>query len=499
VIVGSGIAGLYTALNIDERFSCIVLSKENIRQCNSYLAQGGIAAVTKKEDKLELHYNDTLYAGAGICNKQAVEDLVSEGPKEIERLVAAGVKFDTDSRGDFHATREGGHSKNRILHCGGDSTGKQVEEKLFNAVAQKKNITYEENTFLADIVTQQGKAAGIVVYDGQYRLYVSPNIVICSGGIGQVYKYTTNPRAATGDGIAAALRAGAELDSMEFVQFHPTALYFGAENGRHFLISEAVRGEGGILRNQKGECFMRARHPMGDLAPRDIVAREIFREIRSSKVPYVYLDITSKTKEYLMQRFPTIYSECKRQEIDISSQFIPVCPVQHYFMGGIKTDLNGRSSIQGVYACGEAACTGVHGANRLASNSLLECLVFARRCAQHINQSGCRSISFTSIEIETQYMDRETDIDVVINKIKNTMSDHGGIIKNQKGLEEGIKTIDEILLQMQYLKLSSVKHMEALNMAMIARQILSAAAVRKESVGAHYRDDTIGYEGIKVC
>ncbi|WP_094552005.1 L-aspartate oxidase [Petroclostridium xylanilyticum] len=498
VIIGSGIAGLYTAFNIDGKLSCTVLSKGKIDGCSSYLAQGGIAAVVQDDDKFELHYNDTLYAGAGICNAEAVKVLVSEGPQDIQRLISAGVHFDADDSGRLHATREGGHTKNRILHCGGDSTGREVEKTLFSLVATKSNVTLKENTFLVDIVTHEGKAAGVVVYDEGYKLYISPNVVICSGGIGQVYKYTTNPAGATGDGIAAAIRAGARVENMEFVQFHPTALFHQGTGERYFLISEAVRGEGGILRNQRGERFMPARHPMGDLAPRDIVAREIFREIRKSSIPYVYLDITSKSQQYLSQRFPTIYKECERRGIDMAKQFIPVCPVQHYFMGGIRTDLNGMSSIPGLYACGEAACTGVHGANRLASNSLLECLVFGRRCAEHINGTQ-RDMPDYPVNFEEKYEYKEINVSDIKEKIKDTMNEKGGIIRNKKELETGLEVIDEILLQLQNIYLPTQEHIEIFNMAIVAQHILAAALKRKECIGAHYRDDVINHEEVKIC
>ncbi|MDK2933815.1 MAG: L-aspartate oxidase [Clostridiales bacterium] len=506
VIVGSGIAGLYTALNVDDHLFCVIFSKDKKEACNTYLAQGGIAAVTQKDDSFEFHYKDTLYAGAGLCDEEAVRVLVTEGPREIKRLISFGIHFDMDDNCNLHATREGGHTRNRILHCGGDATGKEVVQKLTGLVVNKPNVTLKDDICLIDIITHRGRAEGVLVYEKGYKLYISPNIVICSGGIGQIYQYTTNSQSATGDGIAAAIRAGAKCENMEFVQFHPTALFQTDTSQRFFLISEAVRGEGGILRNVKGERFMVTQHPMGDLAPRDIVAREIFKEIQKSNTSHVYLDITSKSKHFLMQRFPTIYHECKKRDIDISKQWIPVCPVQHYFMGGVKTDLNGMSSIVGLYVCGEAACTGVHGANRLASNSLLEGLVFSRRCAQHINRQAQSLKSFVSHINTIQYNDctdkkilQEINTAAIRQKIKEVMSKYGGIIRNQKGLSAGLEIIDEILAQFENAYLSTPKDIEAFNMAIIAKKVLVSALRRKQCVGAHYRDDIIQHKEEKVC
>ncbi len=507
LIVGSGLAGLYTALNIDEDLSCILLSKLDTDDSNSYLAQGGIAAVFNKDDSFESHYKDTLEAGAGLCNKKAVNVLVNEAPIDIKKLIALGVDFDVDDSGDLHITREGGHSKNRILHCGGDATGKEVVKKLTEMVISKSNLRIQYNSFLTDIVIVDGNVIGAIVYSESYKFYSSKNIVICSGGIGQIYKYTTNPYGATGDGIAAAIRAGAELGDMEFVQFHPTALYSENDSERLFLISEALRGEGGILRDHKGKRFMQDVHAMAELAPRDIVAREIYKQIEKADATFVYLDITHKSKEFLSQRFPTIYNECLKQGIDISKEYIPICPVQHYFMGGIKTDLNGMSNIFGLYACGEAACTGVHGANRLASNSLLECLVFGRRCAEHINNKKEKLISesneipntkktFEAISLLNKEHENEDnkklmclsndEIAKMRQKIKSTMSKCGGIVKNQEGLTTGIKVITDIIKMFENATFSSKEHIEVYNMAIVARVVLEEALRRKVSIGAHY-------------
>lgn len=495
VIVGSGLAGLYAALNIDKSLSCIILSKGDKDQCSSYLAQGGIAAVISEDDKTELHYQDTLYAGAFLCNKEAVKILVHEGPKEIRRLESMGVPFDVDSNGEFYRTREGGHSKNRILHCGGDATGRGVVEALYDILKDRKNIQLQRHAFLVDIVTDEGKTIGVLIYNNGFKIIYSPNVVICSGGIGQLYISSTNPLTATGDGIAAAIRAGVEARNMEFVQFHPTALYQKSRTERAFLISESMRGEGGILRNLQGERFMCMRHPMAELAPRDVVAREIFREMKKSNAPYVYLDMTAKSKNYLVNRFPTIYDMCKQNGIDISKQLIPVCPVQHYLMGGIKTDLNGKTTIVGLYACGEVAYTGVHGANRLASNSLLECLVFGRRCAQQMNHSSNygRKNTYGKDMDDIHQIQQDFEIDDLFRqgkkRIKEIMYSYGGIIRNQAGLEKGLSEIRHMIGKLEHVAFIKPEQMELYNMAMVANEILQAASKRRKSIGAHYRED----------
>ncbi len=500
IIIGSGLAGLYTALNIDESLSCIVLSKQGNDECNSYFAQGGIASVFNADDSFELHYKDTLNAGAELCNREAVKVLVEEGPEEIKRLIDVGVDFDLDEKGNLNTTREGGHSKKRILHSGGDATGRELVRKLAQIVSLKPNVTVKHDVFLADILTENEKAYGVIVYENGCKAYIAPNIVISAGGIGQVYQYTTNPLAATGDGISAAIRAGVEVENMEFVQFHPTALYDENTGGRFFLISEAVRGEGGVLRNEKGERFMCKRHSMAELAPRDIVAREINREIQKSNTPHVYLDITHKSESHLSQRFPTIYHQCKKYNIDISEQYIPVCPVQHYFMGGIKTDLNGMSSINGLYACGESACTGVHGANRLASNSLLECVVFGKRCAIHINNKKQKKLHTANIsKVKKDAINAKllspNELQIMKQRIKETMHRFGGIIRTEEGLLSGLGIIKNILTELETQFLPTRHHIEVLNMATIGEKILEAAFERKESVGAHYLESNNGVKG----
>ncbi len=489
IIVGSGIAGLYTALNLDKKLRCAVLSKAEIEKSSSWLAQGGIAAVVSKEDKAQCHFHDTIVAGAGLCDEESVKVLVNEGPGDIQQLMAMNVPFDLSEEGDLHITREGGHTRNRIVHCGGDATGRETVKTLAAIASTRSNISLLENVFLSDILTSQDKAAGVIVADKDgYKVMVSPNVVISTGGIGQVYAHTTNPIGATGDGIAAALRAGANVRNMEFIQFHPTAFYKPDESGQSFLISEAVRGEGGILRNIQGECFMKGKHPMKDLAPRDIVTRAIAEEMIKTNGKYVFVDITSKSEEFLVKRFPTIFNECKKHGINISKQWIPVYPVQHYLMGGIAVNLHSMTNIKGLYVTGESSCTGVHGANRLASNSLLECMVFGRRCAQHINKNkheASYDYKFQNITVENSNL----DITHLKKTIKHIMVQKGGIARNGTGLREGLEQVGGILNDLNIIEFKTRESIELFNIAIIAGAILEAAVARNSNVGAHFRMD----------
>lgn len=492
-IIGNGVAGLYTALNLDSGLSCIVLSKEGLEISNSWLAQGGIAAAISKDDRPVFHYNDTLVAGAGLCDRDAVRVLVDEGPANIERLVNLNVPFDLDDEGELAITREGGHGRNRIVHCGGDSTGRETVKVLAAVAVGRDNITLAGNTFLVDILTDSsGRTAGVLVNDGEYKIILSPNVIICTGGIGGIYMHSTNPAIATGDGIAAALRAGAKAAKMEFIQFHPTGLFLKNETGRTFLISEAVRGEGGILRNKYGEAFMKGQHPLADLAPRDIVARAIIREMRRTKSAYVELDISAKSEEYLQKRFPTIYGECRKHGINIPADMIPVCPVQHYMIGGIKTDLDGRTDVEGLFACGESASTGVHGANRLASNSMLECLVFGRRCANYINThpAGIAALEDIALPgVSPGNRQPYKNARGIKAKIQHIMNDCGNVVRTKKGLDEGLPKIRSIRDSLEKSRLTSKEDIETYNMAIVAEKILSAAKRRRVSIGAHYRED----------
>ena len=570
VIVGAGLTGLYAALNIDENLSCLILAKDNIDCSSSWLAQGGIAAAMNQGDTPQLHLEDTIVAGAGQNNMDAVAILVNEGPLDIETLVKLKVPFDVDEYGEFHFTREGGHGKRRVVHAGGDATGRETIRALALIVSERKNITFSGFTCLFDVITTNLEATnaidnndkieteintentdkieaesntettevtGVVVRcnDSEFHYIKTNNVIIATGGIGQLYSSSTNPIVATGDGIAAAIRAGANVSNIEFVQFHPTGLWNPESNGSEFLISEAVRGEGGLLVNSEGTRFMVGAHELAELAPRDIVARGIFKELKRSGENYAFIDITHKSEDFLKTRFPTIYNECLNHGINIAHDKIPVSPIQHYLMGGIDTDSNGCTGIQGLYACGEAANTGVHGANRLASNSMLECLVFGRRAAEYINQQSKDYLTYKTPNIETSSTLTSTNLtpddlpyndstpndlspnvttpddspntkpfttDVLPVKphinlnykqlrksIQQQMSENCFVIRNKKGLLEAQNEINEIYEQLDSVYDDSNEYVETLNIATVAKYIVEAALKRPDSIGSHYVED----------
>lgn len=493
VVIGAGIAGLYSALNLEPSLSCCIFAKETIDISNSWLAQGGIAVATAPDDDPDLHFKDTLVAGAGLCNESAVHVLVDEGPKDIKRLIEMHVPFDLTESGELDRTREGGHHKNRILHAGGDATGRETVKTLAYIASQRSNINFRDNTFFVDVLTDAEGVCGILVkdFDGQYEIVATRHLIIATGGCGQVFKSSTNPSIATGDGLAAAIRAGASLRNMEFIQFHPTGLWSSEPESRAFLISESVRGEGGLLKNKAGNRFMLGMHELNELAPRDIVARAIYNELKSSGEDHVYIDITSKSESELQHRFPTIYNECLKRGINISKDYIPVCPVQHYLMGGIQTDLCSRTNIPGLYACGEAASTGVHGANRLASNSMLECLVFGRRAAEDINVTYQSPPTPESVCLPPLPIRRSLDIDYksLRHRMQTIMSDNCFVIRSSEGLLYARGEMNEILSMLESGYLNSKAYDETLNLAIISLNIISSAFERKESIGAHYRMD----------
>lgn len=496
VIIGSGIAGLYSAVNLDPGLKVCVLSKETMDENNSYLAQGGIAAAVGEDDLPEYHFQDTIKAGAGHCNEEAVNVLVSEAPKDIETLCRLGTNFDRNPDGTLTRTREGGHGRFRIVHALGDATGKEVVDSLLRVCRNRDNITIKENCFAIDLVISGGRCSGVMIGEGlgedmERKALYCRSVICASGGIGQVYKNTTNSEVVTGDGIAMAYRAGAVLNDMEFVQFHPTAFYKAAQEGSRFLISEAVRGEGGILWNTEHERFMPKYHELAEIAPRDIVSRAIFSEMKRTASSLVYLDITHKDADYLRKRFPTIHDRCMKEGVDITKDYIPVSPVQHYFMGGIKTDLSGRTNIEGFYACGEAANTGVHGANRLASNSLLEGMVFGRRSAEDIN-SKISGIKLEEVQLSnnSRKNGKHVDTDKIRNEIKVLMDANAGIERNGPDMEKTLDWMKDMIDCLEESELTSSRDMETLNIAYIASLILQGAIARRKNCGSHYRTDS---------
>ncbi len=491
VIVGAGLAGLYCALNISSSFSCALITKGGFDSGSSWLAQGGIAAVTREDDSFENHISDTLSAGAGHCDKEAVRVLVEEGPEDIRKMIEYGVPFDKNENGEIRVTREGGHGCSRILHCGGDATGRLMTQRLAEVVSEKENIDVIFDTSLVDVLTDENGAYGIVVNDGRENYIIeSANIVIASGSIGQLYRYTTNPKGSNGEGIAACMRAGAKTRDMEFVQFHPTALAIGERDGRMFLVSEAVRGEGGILKNSSDEPFMYNKHSLRDLAPRDIVTREILKELDRTDTDTAYLDVSCMDEEFFSKRFPTIYGYCKECGINVPHDKIPVRPTQHYHMGGIETDLDARTNIEGLYACGECACTGVQGANRLASNSTLECLVFGRRAANYINthfrknEKICPLTKSGSKNLADCPETGEIEEDIML--MKKTMSKYVGPVRKKEGLEKALCVFGEMKDKYEKCVLSSQTAYTAYAAACVSAHITEKALSRKESIGSHY-------------
>lgn len=487
IVVGAGIAGLFTAIKAAETRRVLMVTKKSLYDSNTRHAQGGIAAVISDEDSPAYHRQDTLIAGAGLCSPQAVDVLVNEGPEGVRELVRMGTQFDIEN-GTFALTKEGAHSQRRILHAHGDATGAEIVRALSEKAEAHPNIEIWNDHFAIDLVTQDNECYGVIVQkpNGK-RIFVSGRAtVLCTGGAGQLYRYTTNPDIATCDGIAMAYRAGAFIRDLEFVQFHPTALcYPGAPR---FLISEAVRGEGAVLRNIRGERFMERYHPQLELAPRDVVARAIVNEMENTKSIFVYLDITHESAEMVRHRFPTIYEYCLRYGLDLTTDWIPVAPAAHYMMGGIKTGLHGETSVKRLYACGEVTSTGVHGANRLASNSLSEAVVFGRRIVEAIaglDEPG--PVPPVSCRLPRTGGIRQAIVERRL-KLQKIMLRYVGLKRNRKGLEKGLAELKRQLpiLESELMRREEFEFANLLTAALITTQ---AALVREESRGAHYRED----------
>lgn len=491
VILGAGLAGIYTALNIDKNLKIAILVKDKIERGSSNLAQGGIAAeVEFDEAKIEEHYEDTLKAGSYINDKEATKILVNEAGFNIKNLINLGVNFDHNAEGELVKTLEGGHRSRRILHAGGDATGAKVMADLRNTLFNAKNIdVYEDEMAFEIIKNNNNEAIGLIAINqaNEAVYFFSKRIVIATGGVGGIYKNSTNEKFAVGDGIALAYRAKIEISNMEFVQFHPTGLYEEEKQGQRFLISEAVRGEGAILKNIEGERFM-AKYDKErmELAPRDVVSQAIYREMFDTWSDHVYLDITSKPKEFLMKRFPTIYEKCLSIGVDMSKDLIPVAPIEHFLCGGIKTDVNGHTNLSNLYAVGECASTGVHGANRLASNSLLECLVFGYRIATDINNNLDRNK-----EIEKEYPIVNEDFKkynfkAIRTEIREIMDKYVSIVRTSQGLDIAKKIIETHYNNLIKLEVMSRYYYETLNMVTCAMIIINAAIARPKSIGCHY-------------
>jgi len=511
VVVGSGIAGLSFALELAERGRKIcIVTKKNSAESNTNYAQGGIACVTSSTDDFKSHVQDTLEAGDGLCNEEVVRAIIEKGPERIQKMVELGVRFSQLDDGRVSLGKEGGHSKRRILHVK-DMTGKAIEEALVYSIQKNPKIDVREHCMAIDLITtrklkkfgyqeedSENRIAGLYAYDTSQNEVIglkTPVVLLATGGIGQVYQYTTNPEIATGDGIAMAYRAGAEIRNLEFVQFHPTAFFSNSSD--RYLISEAVRGEGAILRNRNGEAFMNRYHPLKDLAPRDVVARAIDSEMKRSGAEHVYLDITSKSRDELEERFPNIFGHCRKNNILIEKDWIPVVPAAHYVCGGVATNLQAGTSVPGLYACGEVACTGLHGANRLASNSLLEAIV--------LSHAGVDSVDLYLQKKPQMNNELPTWVDGNVNnsdervvlyhnwgELRRTLWDYVGIVRTTRRLERARARIQLLNREInEYYWNFRVEPMllELRNMVQVGELIVACALQRKESRGLHYTLD----------
>lgn len=466
LVIGAGVAGMRAAIVLAQAGSVLVVAKDSLRESSSEYAQGGIAVALSDDDEVALHEQDTLYAGDGLCDPAAVRTLVEEGPAAIEQLIEWGAEFDRKGE-ELDFTREGAHSRNRILHSHGDSTGREIARTLYRRAASLPNVTFRSFAATTGLLLADGEVCGARLWDAHSNAAIAVHaraVLLATGGLGRVFLNTTNPDVATGDGVAMAYRAGAEISDIEFVQFHPTALHL--EGAPRFLLSEALRGEGARLLNSDGERFMERYHPLLELAPRDVVARAIVAEMNRTGADHVDLDISGRAPGVVSNRFPRIYETCLRYGIDLETQAAPVAPAAHYAMGGVRTDLDGRTSIGGLYAAGEVACTGVHGANRLASNSLLEGVVYGARAGRAI---VAERLTLRN-RCEPPY---EAPQPASPPEVRQIAWDHCGIIRDAAGLRDACR------------RLALLQGAEAEVALLIAR----CALAREESRGAHYRTD----------
>jgi L-aspartate oxidase len=508
VILGSGVAGLTLSLKLARHGSVAVITKRRPNDSNTARAQGGVASVTSPEDSFELHIEDTLVAGAGLCDREAVRMIITEGPAAVRELMEIGVHFDErvldGGLKELDLGREGGHSKRRVLHYQ-DATGKEIEQRLLDAVALVKNVDLLDNHTGVDLITTgklgfttEDRVVGVYVLDeasGKVETIRSDRVVLATGGCGKVYLYTTNPNIATGDGVAMAWRAGAAVANMEFIQFHPTCLFH--PETKSFLISEAIRGEGGKLIDKTGREFMAKYDKRGALAPRDIVARAIDAEMKRTGAKCMYIDITHKPAEFVKERFPTIYETCLKLGIDITKEPIPIVPAAHYQCGGVKTDMDGATTLRGLFAVGEVGCTGLHGANRLASNSLLEALVMARRSANALIRPKY-SKYHQEFELPEWRPGHAQDVDEVVviyhnwDEIRRLMWDYVGIVRTNKRLQRASTRLRNLHREIQEFywdfKLTT-ELLELRNLCTVASLIVDSALARKESRGLHFTLD----------
>jgi len=508
VILGSGIAGLSLALKIAPHGSVAIVTKRHAVDSNTSYAQGGVACVTSAEDSFDLHISDTLIAGAGLCDKEAVRTIITDGPAAVRDLMRIGVQFDErvleDGQRELDLGKEGGHSKRRVLHYH-DTTGREIEERLLSAARKESNVSILDHHMGVDLITTgklgyttEDRVIGVYVLDevsGKVETIRSDRVIVATGGCGKVYLYTTNPDIATGDGVAMAWRAGAAVANMEFIQFHPTCLFHPEK--KSFLISEAIRGEGGKLVDASGREFMGKHHKLGALAPRDIVARAIDAEMKRTGAKCMYIDITQKPAGFIKERFPNIYKTCIGVGIDITRQPIPVVPAAHYQCGGVKTDLEGATTVRGLFAIGEVACTGLHGANRLASNSLLEALVLAGRCAQALLKPKYAKYH-QSFDLPEWRPGHAQDVDEVVviyhnwDEIRRLMWDYVGIVRTNKRLMRASTRLRNLQREIQEFYWDfrvTADLLELRNLCTVASLIVDSALARNESRGLHFTLD----------
>lgn len=499
IIVGSGLAGLYAAWKASYKGSVAVITKDFIRTSNSFNAQGGIAAVTSQDDDPEIHKSDTLIAGRGLCEDHSVDILVNEGPDRIEEIINEGMAFDSKN-GVLSLGLEGGHHKRRILHAGGDSTGRWITEFAITKVQERDNIQIFEKTVLLDLLVKDGECFGVrcwseneaftSVPSGEEVLIYSDHVFLTSGGTSAIYSRTTNPQTTVGDGLAIAYKAGCRIMDMEFIQFHPSGLYL-KDSQQAFLISEAVRGEKAHLLNKAGKRFMVPIHELAELAPRDIVARSIFKQMLKDEMPYVRLSLKHLDKDMILKRFPGIHAKCKEFGYDLTQE-IPVAPAAHYSVGGVLSNPDGRTDIRRLYVCGEVSATGIMGANRLASNSLIECLVFANRAVEDTVKVGPAK-DFPVFRAEFTRDEANAGLYLTVrSKVSEIMNYHAGIVRNEASLLEGLAKIDAVRKDVDAVSTPGVKEYYAeacRRLLRVARLIMEPALMRKESRGGHYRED----------
>jgi L-aspartate oxidase len=488
VVIGSGLAGLTAAYRSSLFGSVAVVTKSELDTSNSYYAQGGIAAAIAGDDSPEQHMNDTLAAGRGLCDEDAVKILVHEGKDCVLELIESGMKFDR-KKGRFVLGLEGAHSRRRILHAGGDATGKKLTCFTLQMVKKQKNITPFEYTTVIKLLKNNGRIAGVQALDfktGKNLLFKTKAVILATGGLSRIFARSTNPHTATGDGIALAWEAGAQISDIEFIQFHPSALYVPGKEA--YLISEAVRGEGAWLLDHEGKRFMKEIHPLGELAPRDVVAYNIFKQIQESGIDYVYLSLRHLPEEKIKSRFKNIFMHLKKLGFDLTKDLIPVSPAAHYMVGGVRTNLDAETNIKGLFVCGEAASTGVMGANRLASNSLLECLVFGKRASVAAAKLSWPKENLPEVESVFPNPENEQQFLDVQNEIASQMMKNLGIVRNKSGLEEAVKKFEKIEKKYENIK-NDYNLLKIKSSATICRLITRAALTREESRGGHIRTD----------